>query len=336
MAKLKTALIGCGGIANRHMSVISSLGAKIEMVAFCDIVENRAKVFADRYKAPKSEIFTDFAEMYENVDLDLVYICLPPFAHSNEVDLAAKNGVHIFIEKPIAIDMETANRMVKEVQKHGVKSQVGFMFRFGEAIETVKAMLDSGEAGPAGLMMARYMCNALHAPWWRDRSKSGGQVVEQIIHLFDLIRYLLGEVESVFCFMDNIFHTETEGYTAEDVSATSLKFKSGAVATVSGTNGAIPGQWLSQCELITQNLTVNFSDANNATLRHTNLGWLKTTTISSEKDIYLAETLDLIAAIEEDKDTRTPMSEGAKTLELVLAVREAADAGKPMEIGIRE
>jgi len=332
MAKLKTALIGCGGIANRHMTVISSLGDKMEMVAFCDIAEDRAEAFADRYKAPNAEIFTDFAEMYENVDLDLVYICLPPFAHSNEVDLAAEKGVHIFIEKPIAIDMKTANRMAKAVRKHGVKSQVGFMFRFGEAIETVKAMLDSGEAGPVGLMMARYMCNSLHAPWWRDRSKSGGQVVEQIIHLFDLTRYLLGEAESAFCWMNNIFHTETEGYTAEDVSATSLKFKSGAVATVSGTNGAIPGQWLSQYELITQNLTVRFSDANNATLHHTDMGWRKTTTISSEKDIYLAETLDLITAIEEDKDTRIPMSEGAKTLELVLAVRESADAGQPVKI----
>ena len=333
MAKFKTALIGCGGIANRHMSVISSLGDKIEMVAFCDIAEDRAKAFAERYKAPKAAIFTDFAKMYKRVDLNLVYICLPPFAHTNEVEFAAEKGIHIFIEKPIAVDMETANRMVEAVQKHNVKSQVGFMFRFGEAIETVKALLDSGEAGPTGLMIARYMCNALHAPWWRDRSKSGGQVVEQIIHLFDLTRYLLGEAESVFCFMDNIFHTETEDYTAEDVSATSLKFKSGAVATVSGTNGAIPGQWLSQYELITRNLTVNFSDANNATLRHTNLAWPKTTTISSQKDIYLAETLDLIAAIEADKDARTPMSEGAKTLELVLAVREAADTGQPVKIG---
>ena len=332
MQKFRTGLIGCGGIANHHMSIISDLRDKMEMVAFCDIAEERAKSFAEKYKYPNAKLFTDFTKMYEQMNLDLVYICLPPFAHSNEVDLAAENGVHIFIEKPIALDMDTANRMVEKVQQYGVKSQVGFMFRFGEATEKVKSMLENGEAGEPGLMMARYMCNSLHAPWWRDRSKSGGQVVEQIIHLFDLIRYLLGDVDSVFCWMNNVFHTETEGYTAEDVSATALKFKNGAVATVSGTNGAIPGKWLSQCELVTRNLTINFADSNNATLYHTNTKEVEKTEISSKKDIYLAETLDLLEAIEKDADTRTPISEGAKTLELVLAVRESADRGQPVKI----
>ena len=82
-----------------------------------------------------------------------------------------------------------------------------------------------------------------------------------------------------------------------------------------------------------RDLTANFSDVNNAILRHTDLGSPRTTIIDSEKNLFLAETLDFTAAIEEDSDTRTPISEGAKTLELVLAVRESSETGRPVKVG---
>src|SRR5205823_10140576 len=135
------------------------------------------------------------------------------------------------------LDLETAGRMVETTGRAGVRTQVGFMSRFGEAVERVKGMLDSGEAGPAGLMLGKYFCNALHAPWWREKEKSGGQIVEQIIHTYDIVRYLLGEPESIFARTANLFHRDVERYTSEDVSATVITFKNGAVATVAGTNG---------------------------------------------------------------------------------------------------
>ena len=151
-------------------------------------------------KADTAGIYTDIEAMYEKTEMDAVFICLPPFAHTLDVDIAAEKGIHIFIEKPIAGDMATAQRMVRKVEAAGVKSQVGFMLRFGDAVEQVKAKIDSGEAG---WMAARYMCNCLHSDWWRDKSKSGGQVVEQVIHIYDLTRYLLGEPDTVACFMNN-------------------------------------------------------------------------------------------------------------------------------------
>jgi predicted dehydrogenase len=264
--------------------------------------------------------------------MDIVYICLPPFAHSDEVELAAKAGVHIFIEKPIALDMKTADRMVKACKENKVKSQVGFMNRHGDAVQTVKRMIESGEAGQPGLLVAWYMCNSLHAPWWRDKSKSGGQIVEQIIHTYDIARFLLGEPVSVFCHLDNLFHKDVPNYTSEDVSATSIRFSSGAVATIAGTNGAIPGKWINQWKLVTQNFTVDFTDANNATLVQTNLPHLRTLTINSDKDLFLAETLDLLKAIETDGETVCPMEEGAKTLKLVLAVRESGETGRVISL----
>ena len=114
--------------------------------------------------------------------------------------------------------------MVSAAETAGIVTQVGFMFRFGEAIEHVKRMIDAGEAGPVGLMSARYFCNALHAPWWRNRDLSGGQLVEQVLHMVDLMRFLMGDAITVNSRQQNIFHREIEDYTVEDVSATIFGF----------------------------------------------------------------------------------------------------------------
>jgi len=323
-------LIGCGGIANAHARALASLKGRVEMVAFCDIEEERARWFSQTYTDGKAKVFTDYRKMYDEVKMDVVYICLPPFAHKDDVDIAAEKGIHIFIEKPIALDMETANRMVKAVEKGKVKSQVGFMFRFGDAVEEVKNMLSS--YGPVGLMMGRYMCNSLHSPWWRDKTKSGGQIVEQIIHIFDLIRYFMGEPQTVYARWNNIFHKDVPDYTVEDVSGTVIVFKDGGIATVSATNGAIPGKWIAQLDLVAKGMTVNFIDANHAIIYQTTYPWEKKLEVSSSKDIYLAETLDLLDAIENDRETRVPMIEGAKSLQLVLSAAASAEKGEVVNL----
>lgn len=328
---LKTAILGCGGIANAHANILTKL-ENIKLVAFCDTIHERAENFNTSYGGGKGKIYTGYKEMFEKEKLDVVYICLPPFAHTDEVEIAASNGVHIFIEKPIAFDMETANRMVNAVEKYGVKSQVGFLFRFGDAIEVVKGMLDSGEAGQPGLMIGRYFCNSLHSAWWRDRSKSGGQVVEQVVHVFDIIRYLLGRPKTIFCQMANLFHKDVADYTVEDVSATMIGFENGALASIAATNGAIPGQWTSDFKLVAARMTVFFDDSNNATIHHTDAGYSKTTTIASDKQIMRAETLDFIEAVEKNRPTRTPMLEGAETLRLVLAIRDSAEKGQIVKL----
>jgi predicted dehydrogenase len=325
-------MIGCGGIANRHATILQRLD-RTEIVAFCDIAVERAHDFAEKYAGGKPPVFSDYHEMVQKVPLDVVYVCLPPFAHSDEVEVAAAKGVHVFIEKPIALTMELANRMVAATDRAGVKTQVGFMSRFGEAVQRVKGMLDSEQAGAPGLMLGRYFCNALHAPWWREKEKSGGQIVEQIIHTYDIVRYLLGEPESVMARTANLFHKDVERYTSEDVSATVITFKNGAIASVVGSNGAIPGRWISSYELVAKNLTASFADANRATLTHTNVQPPKLEEVQDSRDISEAETLDLLDAIEQNRTTRTPMIEGARTLELVLAANRAGETGEVVRLG---
>jgi len=331
MADFGVGMIGCGGFGRTHAQVIADR-PDTELVACCDIERDRAQAFSQQYADGKAKVFTSFEKMYAQAKMDVVYICLPPYAHSNEVEMAAERGIHVFIEKPIALTMKAANQMARAVKQAGVKSQVGFMLRHAGAVEMVKEQLDSGEAGRPSLFSGRYYCNSLHTPWWRDKSKSGGQVVEQVIHTYDLCRYLLGKPTSVYCRQDNLFHKEVEGYTVEDVSASVITFENGALASIMGTNTAIPNRWLSYWDLITERRAVHFTDGNHADMHYTDRSPSPQLSIASEKNGHLAETLDLLAAIRDDGETRCPISEGAETLRLVLAAARSAKRGEPVKL----
>jgi predicted dehydrogenase len=332
MKLLRTAILGCGGFAHRHAQNLITLPEEIELAAFCDHHDWNARAFSDKYTSGKGSIFTDPREMFENANLDLVLICLPPFAHSDEVELAAQYGVHIFIEKPIALSSEHAWRMVEATERAGIQTQVGFMFRFGAAIERLKELITSGATGPAGLMSARYFCNSLHAPWWRDRTKSGGQLIEQVIHMVDLMHYLMGDAVSVYSRQENLFHRDVTDYTVEDVSATVFGFQGGGIGVIYATNGAIPGKWINDYRLVSHKLTAEFTNANNAIFHFTAETPVRTETLTGEKNIHLAEVQDLLTAIRTDGKTRTPMRAGAKSLDIALAATQSAETHREISL----
>ena len=237
------------------------------------------------------------------------------------------------MEKPIALTSDQAWKMVAAVESARIKTQVGFMFRFGEAVEQLKSLVENGEAGPVGLMSARYFCNSLHAPWWRVREKSGGQLVEQIIHMVDLMRYLLGDPVSVYSRQENLFHRHLPDYTVEDVSATVASFRSGALGVIYATNGAIPKRWINDYRVVSQNITADFINANNATFHLTSESDVPTRAIASDRNMHLCEILDLIQAIRCGGETRTPMREGARSLDLALAARRSAEERREISVG---
>jgi predicted dehydrogenase len=334
--RLRTAILGCGGFAHRHARNLVQLKSDFELVAFCNRTVEKAAAFSQQYTNGQAPFFSDHHQMFEQVPLDVVLICLPPYAHSDEVAIAASLGIHVFIEKPIALTSEQGWQMVQDTEAVGVVTQVGFMFRFGEAIEHLKGLIDSGEAGPVGLMSARYFCNSLHAPWWRKRDLSGGQLVEQVIHMVDLMRFLMGDAVTAYSRQENIFHQEVEGYTVEDVSATVFGFPRGGLGLIYATNGAIPNRWINDYHVVARNLTVAFTDANHATFHHTAEPDRPPEVIASNRDVYLAELQDFLTAIRTGRPTRTPLREGAKSLDLALAATGSAQTRSEVSLTPKE
>jgi predicted dehydrogenase len=217
--------------------------------------------------------------------------------------------------------------MVAAAEAAGIVTQVGFMYRFGAAVQHLRRLMATGEAGPVGLMSARYFCNSLHADWWRKRDKSGGQLVEQVIHMVDLMRYLLGDAVTVYSRQQNVFHRDLPDYTVEDVSGTVVGFANGGIGVLYATNGAIPGKWTNDYRVVAKNVTVEFTDANHAEFVFTGAPTLRTETVAGEEDYYRSEMLDLHAAIAAGRPAATPIREGAKSLDLALAATKSAETG---------
>jgi predicted dehydrogenase len=324
---LRTAILGCGGFAHRHAHTLQLLKDDFEMVAFCNRTIEKAAAFSEKYTNGQAPVFSDHHAMFDKIPLDVVVISLPPFAHSDQVEIAAHLGVHVFIEKPIALTSEQGWRMVNAAEKAGIVTQVGFMFRFGEAVEHLRGRIDAGEAGPVGLMSARYFCNSLHSPWWRKRDLSGGQLVEQVIHMVDLMRFLMGDAVTAYSRQENIFHQDVHDYTVEDVSATVFSFPGGGLGVIYATNGAIPNRWINDYRVVSRDLTVEFTDANHATFHHTAEPSRQPEVIASDRDFYLSEMQDFLNAIRTGQKTRVPIREGARALELALAATRSAQTG---------
>jgi predicted dehydrogenase len=141
MKTMRTAIIGCGRFAKRHAAILSGLN-DVRLVGFCDPVIENANAYNQQYACGEAKVYQDCESMFSDLGLDLVYICLPPYAHHDEVELACRYGVHFLIEKPIALSASAALEMCKQVRASGVKSQVGFMYRFGEAAQWLKQYLD--------------------------------------------------------------------------------------------------------------------------------------------------------------------------------------------------
>ena len=329
---LRIGILGCGSFAYRHVQSLQQLKDEVEMVAFCNRTIDKAMNFSRQYTNGRAPAFADHHEMFEQIEMDVVIICLPPYAHSDEVEIAANLGIHIFIEKPIALTSEAGWRMVDAAEKAEIVTQVGFMFRFGEAIQRLKKLIDSGEAGPVGLMSARYFCNALHAPWWRQRDLSGGQLVEQVIHMVDLMRFLMGEAQTVYSRQENLFHQDVEDYTVEDVSATVFGFPHGGIGIIYATNGAIPNRWINDYRVVSKNITADFTNANNATLHYTAQPDRQPEIIASDRDVYLFEMQDFLTAIRTGQKARTPLREGARSLDLALAATRSAQLGSEVRL----
>jgi len=321
MQKLKVGFLGAGEMARIHAEILREI-AEVEITAVSSRHKSSAADLIKRLKFEKAGAYSDFDQMLKEKDLDLLYICLPPAAHQGELEKAAVKGIHIFIEKPIAINESRAKSMVEAVNKAGVISQIGYHYRFAEGVQKLKELLDSGQAGQQALLQGHYFCNSLHSSWWRKLELSGGQIYEQIIHLYDLALYLFGDYQSAEGILTNRCHRKTEGYTIEDNSLSLIKFKSGALGSIAGSNCAVPGSWDKELTVICENLTVNFENIEKAVFKYHRGAEVKKEVFAGEENLYYLENRDFIDAVIEKREARVPIREGLKAIKLISEIKE--------------
>lgn len=237
---MRFGIIGCGRIARNHVSALRAV-AGVEVTAVADVDGQRARAFAAEHGVP--DAFEAVDDMFAG-GLEAVSICTPHGAHEAGVLAAARHRVHVLCEKPVALDVAQAGRMVAAAEAAGVRFGVVFQRRFWPAAQRIRAAIEDGSLGApvAGGIVARLNRDAdYYAEPWRGRqaSEGGGVLMTQVIHHIDLLRWFMGPAVWVSGRCATL--VPRAGIDVEDTAGAVIGFRSGAIATVQAGTTFQPG-----------------------------------------------------------------------------------------------
>ncbi len=337
---VRIGFVGSGGMASAHMKALAPM-PDAEIVAFCDVDSKKIEARLNELKtlAPDTnpKTFSDPETMLQSVELDAVYLLLPPFAHGPAERACLKHNKPFFVEKPISNDMGLSREIAAETTQQGLITCAGYMNRYRKGVQTAREML---QKDPAGLIHGGWIGGSPNpqpgdtsiGSWWVQKDKSGGQIVEQCTHTFDVVRYLCGEAVEVFAYAANGFNIGLYNYTIDDASSVVLKMANGGVVNLMSAcmaNGGGGGVWLNVY-------------AHDATFKFT--GWEHSVQIlrkgqepeeiKGEGDIFAVEDRVFLDAVKSGDGSaiQSTYADAARTLELTLAANESIATGKPVSI----
>lgn len=244
MEKLKIGIIGCGGIANgKHMPALSHLD-DVEMVAFCDLIEERAKKAAEEYGTADAKVYTDYKELLKDASIDIVHVCTPNRSHSFISIDAMEAGKHVMCEKPMAKTAADARAMLEAAKRTGKKLTIGYQNRRNPESEYVKAACDDGELGEIYYAKAHAIRRRAVPTWGvflNEEEQGGGPLIDIGTHALDLTLWCMNNykpkmvVGSVFKKLGDQTNTanawgdwDPKEYTVEDSAFGFIKMENGA------------------------------------------------------------------------------------------------------------
>ena len=228
MDRVRLGIVGAGAIARRHLESLAGFG-DVLVSGIADLDLGAATGAASRFGGVP---YSNVDEMLDREQLDAVYICVPPFAHGRAEEAALARDLPFFVEKPIGVDLPAAERIAARVASSGLVTAVGYHWRYLDTIERARALLAQK---PARLAVGYWLDATPPPEWWSKEALSGGQLIEQTTHIFDVIRVLMGEVTSVSAIAGR---TPREAFPQCDIAESSvamLQLASGAIATVAST-----------------------------------------------------------------------------------------------------
>ncbi|MCD6290250.1 MAG: Gfo/Idh/MocA family oxidoreductase [Anaerolineae bacterium] len=333
--KVRVGFIGCGGIAGSHLTGLAHM-EDVQLTAFCDISAETAERRAAEYGG---QAFTDLQTMLDTVELDAIYLCLPPFAHGEAEFAAIERGIPFFVEKPVGLDPDLMKEIASRAQAANLLTCAGYMNRYRNGIGRAREILQSdplimahgGWVGgpPNGSVPIHH--------WWVVKGKSGGQFHEQTTHTVDLVRYLGGEVVEVYAYGARGFNRKAMAalpqYDMEDATVVNLKLESGAVATLYSSCAAAAGGGGVILNLFAQEHTILFTGWEH-TGRFLTAGSPEIIEIRGERDIFAIEDRAFINAVKTgDRNlVRSSYADGVRTALVTLAANRSLETGQPVAV----
>ena len=320
--QVKVGAIGVGQMAGGHLRNLAGF-QDVELVAMCDILEKQATLRAEEFGATS---YTDYKKMFDKEELDAVYICTPPFVHGEQERIACERKIPFFVEKPIAVHLEQAIEIHEAVERSSNITSVGYHWRYQGNVERAQvALKDEKIVGALGYWMG----GMPEVGWWRVRTQSGGQHVEQTTHIFDLCRYLVGsEAIAIHGFAAQGSMTDIPNYDIDDLSVVNIRFANGAVANVTSAC-MLPALGRVKLEVFCRDVYVEVSGSSVSINRAGN-----TETSDDNLNGYLREDRVFIDAVKsgDASKIRSSYSDALKTFRITIAASDSFAQGKTMNL----
>ncbi len=333
--KIRFGLVGCGRISGNHVRAFQEHGSECELVAVCDIDENRAKEAA---VGSGAEVYTDVEEMFKRGDLDAVSLCTPSGLHPQHGIMAAEHGVHVVTEKPMAIRLKDCDELIQACDRNGVRLFVVKQNRLNTTMQLLKKAIEKGRFG-------RIYGAYVNVFWQRpqqyyDLSKwrgtwefDGGAFMNQASHYVDMMHWLMGEVDTVMA----TTATLARQIEAEDCGSAVMRFRNGAIGSINVSMLVYPKNLEGSITIIGEKGTVKvggvavnkfekweFAEYDDDDKLVTESNYEPPNVYGFGHTAYYRNVLDVLQGkCEPNTDGRS----GRKSLELILAIYKSAQRG---------
>lgn len=340
MEKIRLILVGCGRISYKHFDAWEKNKDVLELVAVCDCIEEKAKICGEKYGV---RWYTDYREMLEEEEADLVAICTPSGLHPDHAILAAEKGIHIISEKPMATCLRKANAMIEACDKNKVKLFIVKQNRLNTTLKLVKNAIDKGRfgriyMGVVNVFWTRPQTYYDAAKWRGTWEFDGGVYMNQASHYVDMLTWLLGPVDSVMAYTSTL----ERKIEAEDSGVASLKFRNGALGSINATVLTYPKNLEGSLTIIGEKGTVKVGGMAVNKIEHWDF-------LDYDEDDKLVEQCNynppnvygfghdgyyknVIKTLKNQSEANIDGREGKKSLEIIQAIYKSAKQGKKIAL----
>ena len=347
---MKYGLIGCGRISSNHIN--AAVANELEIVAVCDLVpENMEQVLAlhDLEKDTSIKRYTDYKKMLAENEFELIAIATDSGVHAEIALYCIEHGINVIIEKPIAMSLTDADKIIAAMNKYNVKVCANHQNRFNIAVQEMRKALEAGRFGRLshGSINVRWNRGKQYydqAPWRGKWASDGGTLMNQCIHGVDLLRWMLGDdIDEVYGVTKQQFHDYLE---AEDLGTAIIKFKNGAVGTVEGTVNVYPKNLEETLYIFGETGTVKVGGKSTNTIdvwqfadesaADADRKSLDEQTSNVYGNGHTSLYLDMINAIKDDRAPYVDAYAGRRAVETILAIYKSQKEGRPVKLPLTD
>ncbi len=331
--KVKLAVIGTGRMGSIHVRNIVRQIPDVDLVAVCDIRLEVAQAVADECGIQR--VVKDYHELLTDPDIEAILIATSTDTHAFIMKDVAAAGKHIFCEKPLALELDKIDEALAEVEKAGVKLQVGFNRRFDKSYKRVHDIVASGEIGrPCVLHIVN---RDPDFPSMEFLRVSGGMFLDLGIHDLDMVRYQMGEVEEVYATGAVLINDELKEFGDIDTGLILLKFANGAMGTIDNSRKAVYG-YDQRLEVFCSNGTAMMENEKETTAVKGNVNGFTSAKppyffMQRYAPCYVEEVHQFVECVRDDKKTPTTGADGRAAVVLGYAAIKSLRENRPVKTG---